>query len=68
VRHRGHIDDLKGLMPVALVVLKSNVTAEREAIKKELIQLVRDLIGAVASFKEVYIVTKLPKIRSGKIL
>ena len=64
----GRNDELKGQMPVGFVVLKSSVTTEHDELKKQLIQLVRDLIGAVASFKEVYIVTRLPKTRSGKIL
>jgi propionyl-CoA synthetase len=64
----GRHDDLKGQMPVGFVVLKSTVTREHEEIANELIQLVRNLIGAVACFKEVYIVSRLPKTRSGKIL
>lgn len=64
----GRDDELKGQMPVGFVVLKSSVTTSNEDITRELIQLVRNLIGAVASFKEVYIVSRLPKTRSGKIL
>jgi len=64
----GRNDDLKGQMPTGFVVLKNGVDASAEQISQELIQLVRDEIGAVASFKEVYIVSRLPKTRSGKIL
>ncbi|MBL7002859.1 MAG: propionyl-CoA synthetase [Gammaproteobacteria bacterium] len=64
----GRNDGLKGQMPVGLVVLKNDVTIEHDKLCKELVQLVRDLIGAVACFKEVYVVEKLPKTRSGKIL
>jgi propionyl-CoA synthetase len=39
------------------------VAGEREAV-----QLVRDRIGAVTSFKTALVVTGLPKTRSGKIL
>ena len=64
----GRNDDLKGQMPVGFVVLKNGVIAPEQQIIDELIQLVRDEIGAVASFKEAYIVSRLPKTRSGKIL
>lgn len=64
----GRNDDLKGQMPVGFVVLKNGVIAPEQQIIDELIQLVRNEIGAVASFKESYIVSRLPKTRSGKIL
>ena len=64
----GRHDDLKGQMPTGFVVLKNGVETSDEEISKELILLVRQEIGAVASFKEVYIVPRLPKTRSGKIL
>ena len=35
---------------------------------RELVQMVRDKIGPVASFKMVVVVDRLPKTRSGKIL
>jgi propionyl-CoA synthetase len=61
-------DDLKGQVPRGLVVLKAGVEADPDAIRAELVQLVRDEIGAVASFKDVDVVPALPKTRSGKIL
>jgi len=64
----GRDDDLKGQMPTGFVVLKNGVETTEEQISKELILMVREEIGAVASFKEVYIVPRLPKTRSGKIL
>ncbi|MBF0264728.1 MAG: propionyl-CoA synthetase [Gammaproteobacteria bacterium] len=64
----GRNDNLKGQMPVGFVVLKSSVTVDEAELSKELVQLVRDSIGPVACFKEVYIVPRLPKTRSGKIL
>ena len=48
--------------------MKNGVTLSDEDITKELISLVRQEIGAVASFKEVHVVPRLPKTRSGKIL
>jgi len=37
-------------------------------LQKEIIQAVRNEIGAVASFRDVLVVERLPKTRSGKIL
>jgi propionyl-CoA synthetase len=64
----GAADDFKGQLPVGLVVLKSGVSQDKEEIKSELIQMVRSEIGAIASFKSVAVVDRLPKTRSGKIL
>lgn len=64
----GRDDELKGQMPTGFVLLKNNIESSNEQISKELIALVRQEIGAVASFKEVYVVPRLPKTRSGKIL
>ncbi|MBI5524399.1 MAG: propionyl-CoA synthetase [Desulfarculus sp.] len=64
----GAADNFKGQLPVGFVVLKAGVQRAPEEIKKELVQMVRDQIGAVASFKEATIVPRLPKTRSGKIL
>ncbi len=64
----GVADALKGEVPVGLVVLKSGVSRPAEAIAKELVQMIRDKIGAVASFKQALVVQRLPKTRSGKIL
>ena len=50
------------------MVLKSGETAGNENIQKEIIQDVRHEIGAVASFRDVLVVNRLPKTRSGKIL
>jgi len=64
----GAHDELKGELPVGLVVLKSGVTRAHEDIKADLVRMVRDRIGPVASFKKVAIVDRLPKTRSGKVL
>ena len=60
--------DLKGQKPLGLVVLKSGIGQEATEISKEIIQDVRHEIGAVAAFKDVLVVKRLPKTRSGKIL
>jgi propionyl-CoA synthetase len=61
-------DELKGHVPRALVVLKSGVQADPEQLRDEVVQRVRTAIGAVASLRDVEVVTALPKTRSGKIL
>lgn len=61
-------DQLKGQLPLGLVVLKSGVTTDKDELIKDLIQLIRKEIGAVAAFKLAVIVDRLPKTRSGKIL
>jgi propionyl-CoA synthetase len=61
-------DDLKGQVPVGFVVTISSSTMDHDELCSELIQLVRDDLGPVASFKKVGVVKALPKTRSGKIL
>ena len=61
-------DELKGQVPRGLVVLKAGVDVDPDALRAELVQRVRDEIGAVASFRHVDVVAGLPKTRSGKIL
>jgi propionyl-CoA synthetase len=60
--------DLKGEEPIGLVLLKDGVKINDSDLERELIQRVRDSIGAVASFKHAVVVQRLPKTRSGKIL
>jgi propionyl-CoA synthetase len=64
----GVADELKGEVPLGLVVLKKGVATAPEKIVTELIQMVRDKIGPVACFKLATIVERLPKTRSGKIV
>jgi propionyl-CoA synthetase len=64
----GVADALKGQVPVGFVVLKAGAAVEPAALEAELVQLVRERIGAVASFKRAFVVPRLPKTRSGKIL
>ncbi len=60
--------ELKGQRPLGLAVLKSGVDISPSDLEKEVIQDVRNEIGAVASFKQLLVVNRLPKTRSGKIL
>jgi propionyl-CoA synthetase len=61
-------DKLKGQVPVGFVVLNAGVVRDQQEIIKEVVQMVRDRIGPVASFKTATVVKRLPKTRSGKIL
>jgi propionyl-CoA synthetase len=64
----GVADEAKGQVPLGLVVLKAGVDRDRERIQAELVRMVREDIGPVASLKRVAVVARLPKTRSGKIL
>jgi propionyl-CoA synthetase len=64
----GAADELKGQLPVGFLVLKAGVARPRDEIVAEVVQMVRDQIGPVASFKTATVVERLPKTRSGKIL
>ncbi len=64
----GAADDLKGQLPLGFVVLKAGVTRPKDEIVAELVQMVRNDIGAVAAFKKAVVVDRLPKTRSGKVL
>ena len=61
-------DKLKGQVPVGFMVLNAGVDRDQQEIIKEVVQMVRDRIGPVASFKTATVVKRLPKTRSGKIL
>ncbi len=61
-------DEVKGQVPRGFVVLKAGADADPQRLQAELVQAVRDQIGAVASLRRVDVVPALPKTRSGKIL
>ncbi len=64
----GAADAVKGEVPLGLAVLKTGVTRDEGEIVRELVSMVREQIGPVASFKVAGVVARLPKTRSGKIL
>ncbi|MYM62066.1 propionyl-CoA synthetase [Pseudomaricurvus sp. HS19] len=64
----GVSNELKGQLPVGLVLLKDGVEIDPEALQKEVIAMMRETIGALACFKTNLVVNRLPKTRSGKIL
>lgn len=61
-------DELKGQLPLGLVVLKDSMALDDAQLEQELISRVRDTIGPLACFKRAIVVKRLPKTRSGKIL
>jgi propionyl-CoA synthetase len=64
----GVADAMKGQVPTGFIVLNAGVNRPPAEIEKEVVQLVREVIGPVAAFKTVMTVKRLPKTRSGKIL
>jgi propionyl-CoA synthetase len=64
----GVADEIKGEIPLGLVVLKAGVRRSAAAIGDELVAMVRERIGPVAAFRVAVVVQRLPKTRSGKIL
>ncbi|MBE0487773.1 MAG: propionyl-CoA synthetase [Halomonas sp.] len=61
-------DALKGQLPIGLVIPKDGFEGREDDLEQELIALVREKIGPIACFKQVLVVDRLPKTRSGKIL
>jgi propionyl-CoA synthetase len=64
----GVYDSLKGQIPVGLTLLKDGANISEADLQAELVAMVRKEIGAVACLKQIVIVERLPKTRSGKIL
>ena len=64
----GVTDNLKGQLPMAMIVLKNDFTGSPTDVEQELVQTVRNQIGAIACLKTIVSVERLPKTRSGKIL
>lgn len=61
-------DQLKGQLPLGVIVLKAGAQKPLDEIERDCIAMVRQQIGAVAAFKLVTAVKRLPKTRSGKVL
>ncbi|MBC7192112.1 propionyl-CoA synthetase [Marinobacter sp.] len=61
-------DQLKGQVPVGLVLVKDSATIDHDELEDELVEMVRERIGAIASLRRAMVVDRLPKTRSGKIL
>lgn len=61
-------DEIKGEAIIAFVVLKHDVKTNSDELEKQLVAKIRNDIGAIATPKQIYFVSKLPKTRSGKIM
>jgi len=61
-------DALKGEMPLGFVVLNAGAEIDEAQLKAELIKTVRSVVGAIATPRDIVVVARLPKTRSGKIL
>ena len=64
----GVADELKGQVPLALVVLKAGADVADDVLTREIVAAVRENIGPVAALRDVSVVDALPKTRSGKVL
>ncbi|KAG5674015.1 hypothetical protein PVAND_004008 [Polypedilum vanderplanki] len=58
----------KGQVPLCLYVTKDGVKKPQTKISVEIIKIIRDVIGPIASFKLVAKVQALPRTRSGKTM
>ncbi|MGD2129559.1 MAG: propionyl-CoA synthetase [Lysobacterales bacterium] len=61
-------DTLKGEMPLGFVVLNAGSQIDVAQLKSELVQTVRSQVGPIATPRDIIVVQRLPKTRSGKIL
>lgn len=61
-------DEMKGQIPIGLVLIKDGATIDHDELEDELVEMMREKIGAIACFKRAMVVERLPKTRSGKIL
>jgi propionyl-CoA synthetase len=64
----GVSDTLKGEMPLGFVVLNAGAEVDEEVLRRELVKTVRELVGPIATPRDILVVKRLPKTRSGKIL
>ena len=61
-------DEVKGEVIIAFAVLKENVKKDSALLESEVYEKIRNDIGPIATPKQIYFVSKLPKTRSGKIM
>lgn len=59
--------EVKGESIIIFLVLKEGITPSKQ-LENELIQHIRNVVGPIAIPDQLYIVSKLPKTRSGKIM
>ncbi|MEB0041339.1 MULTISPECIES: propionyl-CoA synthetase [unclassified Pseudomonas] len=61
-------DEIKGQVPLGMIVLKDGIEESNAQLQSEMVALVREKIGALACLQRIVVVKRLPKTRSGKIL
>src|SRR5690606_3068411 len=61
-------DDFRGQVPLAFAVLKDGSGIDEATLEAAVVAEVRRYVGALANLKQVIVVKRLPKTRSGKIL
>lgn len=61
-------ENTKGQVPLCLYITKEGTTKSRAKICGEIISIIRDVIGPIASFRLVAPVNALPRTRSGKTM
>lgn len=64
----GVADELRGQLPVGLVIIKDGWEGDHATLQADLVASVRKEIGAIACYRQTLVVERLPKTRSGKIL
>lgn len=64
----GIADELKGQRAAGFVTISRGSDIASATLASELIALIREQVGPVASFRDVTVLNRLPKTRSGKIL
>jgi propionyl-CoA synthetase len=57
----GAADDLKGQVPMGLVVLKSRMTITEAELQQQLINCIRETIGAITCYNDTVILARLRK-------
>ena len=61
-------DEIKGDAIIVFTILKQNAKKDHDKLRSELIEIIRNGIGPIATPQQIHFVTKLPKTRSGKIM
>ena len=64
----GVADEIKGQLPLGFVILKSGTSITPSELNQQIVNSIREKIGAIACYKKTVVVDRLPKTRSGKIL
>ena len=64
----GISDEIKGEVIISFAVLRENVKKDTRILETEIFEKIRHDIGPIATPKQIYFVSKLPKTRSGKIM